>query len=160
MSNKIITQEEYEELIFNLIDEVDYLFATGASGKKIVGLSRGGLIPAVYLSHHYQTPMKVIDVASYEDNKSGEVKFYNYHGIDGDEDILLIDDIIATGKTLYTVTNKLKEENPERKVYIGTLFNTTGASSNGYWPSNAQSISWAEEVKAGTWVQFPYESAG
>lgn len=79
----------------------------------VVGLTRGGLIPAVYISHYFDIPMYTLKV-SLRDNPDTESNLWlaeEAFGYTGDNDavvsnanarknILIVDDINDTGNTL------------------------------------------------------------
>lgn len=74
----------------------------------IVGLTRGGLIPAVMISHYFNIPMYALHVTSKPDNNESNLWMaedaFGYN--DGHSDpaqrkkILIVDDINDTGKTI------------------------------------------------------------
>lgn len=89
----------------------------------IVGLNRGGLVPAVMISHYLEVPMHTLDV-SFRDNSSGPESnlwmaedAFGYipkdmqEGIDKRSDatyrknILIVDDINDSGRTLQWIKN-------------------------------------------------------
>jgi hypoxanthine phosphoribosyltransferase len=81
---------------------------------RIVGLSRGGLFPAVVMSHHMKVPMTAIEYSSKKGK--GEYKEYdNEHVFSSlksfqstpDERILVVDDICDSGHTLKEVVQRL-----------------------------------------------------
>jgi uncharacterized protein len=74
----------------------------------IVGLTRGGLVPATMLSHYLDVPMHTLKVSLRDDNAGPESNLwmaedaYGYHTPD-DQDpkrILIVDDINDSGATL------------------------------------------------------------
>jgi len=86
MVNKIyISWEEIEELVDELCERIqEHLFYTDDMYTSIHGLSRGGLIPAVMISHklnirYTDKPQRITNL---------------------DEECLIIDDIANSGKTL------------------------------------------------------------
>ena len=77
----------------------------------IVGVLRGGAIPAIYLSHWYQCPMLAVEWST-RDNAVGQnlddlriVKEL----IKGNS-VLLVDDICDSGLTLKEIEDQLKEQ--------------------------------------------------
>ena len=68
----------------------------------IVGLTRGGLVPAVLLSHELDVPCETLKVAL-RDGKEGEMAESNYWMAEDayeEKKILIVDDINDTGETL------------------------------------------------------------
>lgn len=74
----------------------------------IVGLTRGGLVPAVYMSHYLDVPMETLQV-SFRDHNRNESNCWmseDAFGYDcGQKNILIVDDINDTGATLDWIIN-------------------------------------------------------
>ena len=70
----------------------------------IVGLTRGGLIPAVYLSHYLDIPMETLKV-SLRDNADTETNCWMSEDAFNGKNILIVDDINDTGATLDWIIN-------------------------------------------------------
>ena len=70
----------------------------------IVGLTRGGLIPAVYLSHYLNIPMETLKV-SLRDNAKTETNCWMAEDAYNGKNILIVDDINDTGATLDWIIN-------------------------------------------------------
>ena len=70
----------------------------------IVGLTRGGLIPAVYLSHYLNIPMETLKV-SLRDNAETETNCWMSEDAYNGKNILIVDDINDTGATLDWIIN-------------------------------------------------------
>lgn len=93
---------DYHKLIMNLIKLIEI---EDLKFDVVVGLSRGGLYPAVCISHHFEVPMGVMSISRYnDDNKPGKISIDGYCGKDFglDKTILIVDDIIDEGTTMIT----------------------------------------------------------
>jgi len=75
----------------------------------IVGLTRGGLIPAVMLSNFYYVPCKTLKISFRDDQETEKVAKICEEAFFGKK-ILVVDDINDTGKTL----NWLMEDWPKK----------------------------------------------
>ncbi|AEC51548.1 purine phosphoribosyltransferase related protein [Pyrococcus sp. NA2] len=79
----------------------------------IVGVARGGLIPAVRLSHILNDiPLKVIDVKFYkgiDERAEKPVITIPIHGDLKGKKVVIVDDVSDTGKTLEVVIEEVKK---------------------------------------------------
>ena len=126
-------------------NETKHLDANAA----IIGLSRGGLVPAVMLSH-----MKNINtfyccgVRSYSDqNKNSETMFQypDKHMIKDKDTVYVVDDICDTGGTLKFVENYLL---PVKMISITLIYRTNDV----YTPNH-----FGTQLSDNRWVVFPWE---
>ena len=89
---------------WNTIDDLVKEVANRASSFKpthIVGITRGGLIPAVMLSHSFDLPMETLGV-SFRDNRA--THHTKFKPID-DARFLIVDDINDSGTTFKVVSD-------------------------------------------------------
>ena len=106
----------------------------------IVGLSRGGLIPAVLLSHFFDKPFYALN------------KPYNTE-IPSTGISLIVDDINDTGKTFARVDELLLEKYSNLyKVYVSLIENTASPFAVDY---SANEINKEEDP---SWIVFPWEN--
>ena len=107
----------------------------------IVGLSRGGLIPAIMLSHFYDKPFYALNKPNYNQDIPST-------GI-----ALIVDDINDTGKTFAKVDELLLNERPELiKIFVSLIENTASPFGVDYC---AKEINKDEDP---SWVIFPWEN--
>lgn len=66
----------------------------------IVGVARGGLIPAVYLSHHLNIPMRSVSWSTFHPDQMREHALDIADDIENGKRILLVDDILDSGQTM------------------------------------------------------------
>lgn len=146
----------------------------------IVGLTRGGLIPAVYLSHYLDVPMYTLSVSLRDNNENGPESnlwmaedAYGYGGQFEDtpvfdeykqKKILIVDDINDSGATLNWIVDDWQssclpnctrwESIWNNNVRFATLVDNT-ASKFKY------SIDYAgkeiNKVENDVWIVFPWE---
>ena len=116
----------------------------------IVGITRGGLMPAVELSHLMNIPMETVNYSSKEgkgDDKNHANELPDVKG----KSILLVDDICDSGHTL----KELKE------IYEGRGYNVFTAVI--YYKSQNEPVFnpdvWAVNISQNFgWIIFPHET--
>ena len=125
----------------------------------IVGVTRGGLAPAVVLSHILDIPTIPVSYSSH--TGKGDNKFYNdelpdiQSSIDkerilpGKPAILIVDDISDSGETFADLHKIYKERG--HKVYTLTLYHKEGSVFS-------PDFIWQQIPKAAGWITFPWES--
>ncbi len=122
----------------------------------VIGIGRGGLVPAVYISHQTDLPMLSIDhsskVPGFADELLAKVAAKSAAGVK----LLFIDDINDSGGTIDYVRrlltdNGCKNDNLRFAVLIN---NSRSRVSVDYW---AQMIDRDEDKR---WFVFPWEAVG
>lgn len=116
-----------------------------------LAISRGGLIPAVLLSH--LTDVRQIDTlcaVSYSDDKTqGEINIIekDYSHLTGKK-VLIVDDLVDSGKTLDVIVDYIKDFKP---ALLKTAVIFKKASSI-FTPDY-----FVEERPDDAWIDFPWE---
>lgn len=126
---------EYEVITWEKIDKAVDILTKHIKDAKInyevlYGLARGGLVPAVMLSHKLKVPM----VLNMEEVWRLKVK---------NKDVLIVDDILDTGDTLKYFA--------EQKFDIATLFTRVHTSK-------IKSKYNAYNIEHDNWLLFPWET--
>lgn len=120
----------------------------------IIGIGRGGLVPAVYISHELQVPMLSIDhsskVPGFADELLGKVADKSTTGTR----LLFVDDINDSGGTIVYIRNLLAENgcNPENLRFAVLKDNCRSRARVDY---TAEVIDRAEDKR---WFVFPWEA--
>jgi hypoxanthine phosphoribosyltransferase len=83
----------------------------------IVGIVRGGLIPAVIISHKLGIPLEVLQWST-RDFKNQDISFglklkHDY----GHKELLLVDDIVDNGETIYNILKHLPNAKTATLIY-------------------------------------------
>ncbi|WP_297437276.1 phosphoribosyltransferase [Thermococcus sp.] len=108
MDKVYLTWWQIDRAIFALADELRKHFTPDV----IVGVARGGLIPAVRLSHILgDLEIKVIDVKFYkgvDERMEKPVITIPLHGEFKNKKVVVVDDVSDTGKTLEVVIDEVK----------------------------------------------------
>ena len=116
----------------------------------IVGISRGGLIPARYLSDFLLIPeIKIVSAGFYLGPKQRMEKPIIYSPITEDltgKNVLLVDDVADTGETLIEVQKHIKERGA-KNVYTAVIY---------IKPWNKAKVDFYIK-KTNAWIIFPWE---
>jgi len=135
--------------VHSFLSEIDHRTKHLDNNAAIIGLSRGGLIPAVMLSHmkNLQT-FYSCGIKSYNnENKSTEVMFQypDKEILKTKETVYVIDDICDTGGTMKFIENYLL---PIKIVSVTLIYRTNDVYKPNYFGS---------ELSDKRWVVFPWE---
>lgn len=118
----------------------------------IVGIARGGLIPAVIMSHKLNLPLQTIQYSSKNgagDNKNHTNSLPQINA----ESILLVDDICDSGLTLKEVAEEYKSRG--HKVFSAVIYYKQLSENKTTYVPDA----WAVKVsKNFGWIHFPFEA--
>jgi len=94
MANKDYTYNDFEKGIDKIYNNI---MAVGNPFNRIIGLTRGGLIPAVVLSHKLEIPLTPLQWSNSED---GEKEFVEWitDDLNQGQKMLIVDDIVDSAK--------------------------------------------------------------
>ena len=130
------TWSDIEQEVMNIAKRINY---RQDNIEVIVGLSRGGLIPGVMLSHALNVPF----VPLVWQTRDGNVQWTNHLQVHDKPTTLVVDDLIDSGETFYQV----KETAPDVKYCA--LYNKQPSISLDYWGSTL--------YNEHRWLDFPWE---
>ncbi|MBR0146976.1 MAG: hypoxanthine phosphoribosyltransferase [Eubacterium sp.] len=113
--NTLIDQETLEKRIREMAEELDRIYA----GKELrmIGILKGSVYFLCELTRHMKTPVTLdfISVSSYGNGMApeGEIRFTKDldESVEGQE-VILIEDIMDTGRTLSYLMEVMKKKNP------------------------------------------------
>ena len=119
----------------------------------IVGLARGGLIPAVCLSHKLGLPMEVISLSLRDGQVSSDKDLLEAQLINLDKynNIAIVDDICDSGKTMHALDIRLNARGHSNIKWC-TLLHKTSAL---FQPKIIGEV--INEIDESDWVVFPWE---
>lgn len=122
----------------------------------VIGIGRGGLVPAVYISHELNTPMLSVDHSSKVPGFAEELLHKVAEKSAAGVKLLFVDDINDSGGTIATVRRILADNggDPANLRFAVVLNNAS---------SQAQVDYWAEMIDRTTdkrWFVFPWEAVG
>lgn len=122
----------------------------------IIGVGRGGLVPAVYISHQLELPMLSIDhsskVPGFADELLGKVAGMSAEG----RRLLFVDDINDSGGTIEYIRSLLGDNGckAENLQFAVLITNTRSKAVAELW---VDAIDRDEDKR---WFVFPWESVG
>ena len=139
-----ITWDDYNELVSSIASQLgDW------EPEAIVGLTRGGLIPAVQFSHMFNVKLYTLNI-SLRDGKAPSAKF-DWKQLEKYSRVLIIDDINDSGSTLREVHNQFYT-----RAYMNPKFATLLSKR-----SSVMEVDYAGEhinkSRENDWVVFPWE---
>lgn len=122
----------------------------------VVGIGRGGLAPAVYISHAMKLPMLSVDhsakIADFADELLAKLARLTGQGTR----LLFVDDINDSGSTLLYIRNLLEERGAQRENFrFAVLINNIRSQADvSYWSRNI------DRDQDKRWFVFPWEAMG
>ncbi len=108
----------------------------------IVGITRGGLLPAVHLSHSLTIPMVTLQWQT-RDDETKEINDRIKFALDQNKTVVFVDDINDTGKTFKSI----KEE------YNGGKYVSMVERCSTCFETDARSL----RIDDNRWIVFPWE---
>ena len=124
---------------------------TNKSFTHVIGISRGGLLPATVISYALDTKLLVLGLNSYDDggqtDKMELVQDIDFNKLPEDSRLLIVDDKIDTGNTIDYVKERIG--NKFKLVRYVTLFAEKSAKD--------KVDHYGVLVPDETWIDFPWE---
>lgn len=120
----------------------------------LIGIGRGGLIPAVYLSHASGLPMLAVDYSSQVEDLAADAIQRLAERTRGGERLLFIDDINDSGRTIGHLRDMLARAGAvPGSVRFATLIDNTGSAQTVDY--RARTI---DRAVTKDWFVFPWEA--
>lgn len=139
------------------VEDVERIAASVEAGDwtpdLLVGIGRGGLVPACYLSHRLGLPLLTVDYTSGEPAFGEELLARIAARGRAGQRILIIDDINDSGATLTHLRDRIEEGGKSIQMRVAVLIhNISSAAAVDYWGSQ---IDRATDKR---WFVFPWEA--
>jgi len=158
MTNKRYISEQ--EMKTGVLDIVSQMYSDDWRPDYIVGVTRGGLIPAVMMSHYTGIRMETIDVRLRDTFNSPEHALWMAEDAGAGKRILILDDINDTGETFKWIVKDWEESNPPadwldiwgNTVRFATIIDNAPSKFDVDYTSIE--INKAEDP---AWIVFPFE---
>jgi len=144
MEKRLISWRDLGLLTKALVDKVK----KGERPDVVVGIARGGLIPAMVIADRLRVPLDIINIKSYRAlGVKGTLKVYDvmYEDI-ADRKVLIVDDVADTGETFLFVSEHMMKKGA-RVVILASIFLKP-------W-SRVRPNYFVEETDE--WIVFPWE---
>lgn len=142
---RVIEWDEFDELISSIASQIP----DEDSPHAIVGLTRGGLVPAVRLSHMYNAKLFCLNI-SLRDDMVDDSEF-DWDLLEDYRRVLIVDDINDSGKTFTTVLEKCYQKLVPGAKFCALLEKPTSKFKCAY---SGEVINKGQEKD---WIVFPWE---
>jgi hypoxanthine phosphoribosyltransferase len=127
----------------------------------IVGLTRGGLVPAVRISHLLDIPMHTLKVQLRDGNQDCEMNCWMPEDVTKAKNVLIIDDINDSGETLAWIRDDWEKSVYKgdieywwhKRIKVAVLVNNLASKESVDWC--ATDINKEEDP---SWIVFPWEA--
>lgn len=116
----------------------------------IVGIARGGLIPAVMLSHRLDVPMRSVSWSTFHKDQMREHTWDIADDISEGKCILLVDDILDSGRTMAELLEDWECERSSLKIAV-MMYNTSQTIVPDYYGRKF------DRNKMPDWIDFWWE---
>ena len=153
MTDLFVTQDEYDDLVEQLILKVA---DDGYDFDCILCLARGGMRVGDIFSRVHDMPLAILATSSYREaagKQQGDLDIASFITKTGGEiagRLLLVDDMVDSGKTLVQVVEHLKKQYPAiTEIRVAVL----------WWKSHSVFTPdyWSEFLDNNPWIHQPFE---
>lgn len=128
----------------------NYIHASQWLPDYIVGVKRGGLIPAIKLSHIFNKPLIMMS-CQLRDSEDNEVRLYEVEEIPKDKNILIVDDICDSGTTFQKIAHQLSVEGFINIKTCSLIYNFSQDFRIDYCAREF------DRYQDNRWIMFPWE---
>jgi uncharacterized protein len=161
VNKQVIAYSDYENLISNICREIHH---SGWTPDLVVGLTRGGLIPAVFLSHWLDVKMNSLDISLRDGGDCVSNLGLANDAFDG-KNILVVDDINDTGSTFnWLINDWMDSAHPSSEIWekvwngnvkFAVVVDNLSSKSKVSMDFVGMEINKADQD---VWIEFPYEN--
>jgi hypoxanthine phosphoribosyltransferase len=162
MKKVLVTWHQVENMCQDIIRKIQ---KNNWQPDYVVGLTRGGLVPANLISQYLDCPMETLKVSLRDDNSQPESNLWMAEDAYEGKNILIVDDINDTGSTLNWIKKDWEEFHPSKPepwagiwgntVRVATLYDNEASYS-------ALDINYSSviinKMDKNVWIEFPWEN--
>lgn len=114
----LYTWKDIDTAVSSIVSELKY------EPELIVGIARGGLVPAVMFSHALNIPLEVLywSTRDFQQSRLDQLKFLA--GLN--KKILLVDDLVDSGKTIIQIKEAITKLDLDLDYKVAALINNVG----------------------------------
>ena len=162
MSRKIYySQKQIKSVVLDLVRQ---MYQGNWKPDYLVGITRGGLTPALMISHYTGIPMYTLDVRLRDYEEEGQAPEHNLRMSEdvhnANKKILIVDDINDSGATFNWIVNDWELELPSNKIWVNRS-NVKFASivdnlSSDYGGVDYHAVE-VNKAEDDVWIVFPWE---
>ena len=117
----------------------------------VAGITRGGLIPAVYLSHELGVPMETVMWQTRDGGIKVVNKFIKRNYLDKGKYVVFVDEINDSGTTFEGIKNSFDKSYHKQLTFASLVRRST---------SKFDEDIYAEIIENDRWLVFPWEKKG
>lgn len=133
------------------IDRMEHaIISSGKHYDYIVGIVRGGAIPAVCLSHRLELPMKCVSWSTFHADQMKESAWDIAEDIHDGKRILVVDDILDSGRTIKELLQDWEAKRDQIDIAV-LVYNTDQQTTPDYYGRKI------DKSKDPSWVTFWWE---
>lgn len=134
---------------------VKYINALNLGSSCVLGIKRGGLPPATMISNHCGIPISLVTYQT-RDGEDTVPVFLEPRIIENSDTIILIDDILDSGKTIANIVSQLRNSFPHKEL-IG-IFYYANKETYSALSMTIKIDKWnVDKISNGEWIVFPWE---
>lgn len=123
----------------------------------ILAVTSGGVIPAAFIARNYNMyNIQYIGISGYDGKDKKHLELYyepNLKGIDTESRILIVDDILDTGRTFQFIENYLKKRNYNKLMFSALHYKQLPAIMQ-YTPDG---FVFGVTCTENTWIKYEWE---
>lgn len=164
MNKQIVSWTEFQGLVAKICRIIS---TNDWKPDYVVGITRGGLLPAVMISHYFDVPCETLKVSlrDHGGENPTESNLWMAEDAYNGKNILIVDDINDTGATINWIINDWPSgRSPDvaakwqsiwnGNVKFATIFDNLASKANVSMDFVGQEINKAEKD---VWIDFPFE---
>jgi len=162
MNKLILTDSDYKGLVSSICRDIAN---SGWRPDYVVGITRGGLLPAVMISHYFDVPCNTLKISLRDESDECESNLWMAEDAYNCKNILIVDDINDSGATLNWILKDWpsgcmpKEENWRtvwnNSVRFAVVVDNLASDFELKVDYVGTEVNKAEND---VWVEFPYEN--